>query len=879
MGSRSQARSRGFDFGTAAIEDAIARLRAASERGSDADVAFLLSQLQVLFATARPLRAGHLGERAAALADEVRSAILRAAWDMGGPRDGHAAPTPRLSLPPPLAAVRRGEPGTALIRLEDAIAESASDPAALRGRLARVTRWLAEARAPDDGVDDSFPDLDPPATWKPSHVADVVGGVPVIVSGWVEVARDAAMPPEAVGAALVAGYLAERKFVDRRRREVANLRLAMRARGRGPSEADEALAPAEAALAAMVRALAYQEHFRRQVDPSSPDPFGDGRSAASALAPAAPWLDLLPGRDARARPGRRSGWAWEPEAAPRPAGAQPGASPPCDGPPADGGDGRQVDAVAGDLAGRLALPGGEALAGRLARLAVRLDASCPARSQGIRNPESYEDLRYPIAARGEPDPRRARHLSMSPAEHAASFGGAAFEPGSAGDAGFCLPVGAVVVWPDGEAPYLRGRGWRISSDRRLFAWDGEPEPHRVLPVGGTDGPPAEGHLPNASPVPRPGYASYRGQRWYNLYGDGPLRDESLFEWHDRKMRVRAQAWARLDASVSGGGPGLSASEWRWVYWSLVGPYFGPLGWRLPPGGWRWPSGYGPEARNSVRQATSFESGPDSAPSEWSDPRHDRKWGGDFLPDRLQGHALVRLLQSREGGSPEPYLEALVACVSESAARMGPPGSDSPRRRAFDALRGRALGGRTFEEFLAHADAKAAFESAGEEEWEDEVAAYRAAMRAACRVAVVPDPQGFGPRDGPGAVLAFEEWRWDFEPEPFLVPGPLSVPEAPGGVGHDFSSDADQGAGVPGRPAGFMDPGFAKRLFLPSGHAQVLRNAAQAGDPVVPRNGPGIVSPCGRDCLPPSPGDGPHAADEAGCYRQLRDLLFGQGAGG
>jgi hypothetical protein len=704
-----------------------------------------------------------------------------------------------------------------LLRSVDVLAELTAED--LKWRLRTLVDWFEDAHTSDDGIDDSLPSMSPPIVWYDDVVTEIVDGNPITITGWVNLLTQEAVPDTAIGKAFADGYLAERKYVERLRKEIMDLRQSLAMKGRPRPEIDAMIADTEAVLEKMRRAVGFQDFFRRRLVPTLEDPFRSSTPIPSADMIAAPWREaaatngMLSQHDLDAlkvMPGR---WAWEPDHNKEVVYER---SPP-------------DDPVVDDLLARLLEVNGEDLAARFARIAVRFNAleNPKTTNRIVLNLDNVKHPLFPIAAAGEPDPRRLKPpMVLTEEAHRFSFEGNLFPRGSAGEYLFALPPGSVVVWPKGEAPYLRGRGWRVTCDRRLLAWSGDVEPDWIMPFGGVDQPPGPCEGENLSPVAYHGWVSHRGLRWWNVDGSGELSDETLYEWEDRRFRVREQAWAALKSK---GPSGLSASQWRWVHWNFIGHYFGDHSWRLPPSGWRWLGEDGPGHVAPGGKRLAFVTGLDSAPSEWSEVQHNRKWMGDVLPQRMRDHALVRALQCRPGGTTEPFVEVLLESVREAMEEINAhPG----RRKAFEDLRLKMLGGVSLDVFWERAEAQRRFDAEVAAQWATDVEDHRKWMRQNCRVAVVPDPSEVGEDHGPTAVLRFVPWTHDFAPEPLLVPEQMRMPFVPDGVGYDFTRDKDKGAGLPDKPAPFMDPGYMVKLMIPSAHAQIFENVASMGDPVV-----------------------------------------------
>jgi hypothetical protein len=703
---------------------------------------------------------------------------------------------------------------------------SAEVLASLRGdgdgfslRLKRLTSWFADAHTVAGRLDDSLPVLEPALVWRRDHVVSVsADGVPNVVSGWVGVSDDTVVADEDLGNAVLRGYSAERTFAERRARELRELRVSLAQDGMASEQLDRSLGPAERRTREGLALVADRDFYRRKLALSG-GVLGDGSDAPSVLGSTAPWRrDATTsggGRASDARDARTGRWAWNAS------GEEPA-------PRSESRD----DPVVDDLLARLLRPCGEEVAARLARLCSRLAAVDPG-AVGVRpNAENTEDRLWPIVASGEPDPRRSRYVVLDKAAHRKAFEGTDQPEGSAGEFGFALPAGAVVVWPAGEPAYLRGRGWRVGRDRGLLAWNRVCEPDRVMPFGGVDGAIGAGS-PNLSPVDREGWVPYRGLRWWNVDGGGGLWDETLFEWEDRRCRLRSIVWPRLRAAAAGEAEPLSGSEWRWVYWTLIGHYFPDDNWRLGVGRWRWPAGLGPGLRRPLRQSLTFAGGRETGPSEWNDTVfHDRKWAGSLLPASVRATSLLRAIEGRDGPPGPTFAEAVLSELDRASSEAdGSSDADSPLAR----LRRNVLGGVSYTEWWRSTEAKVAFDRDCRREYAASVARHRMWMTANCRVAYVPDPAGDGPLDGPGKPLRFVPWTPDFMPEPLSVSSHLSVRDDVADLGHDFASDPDQGVGPPGKPAEFMDPSYLVPMLRPGSEELLALNEAALHDPVSVRS--------------------------------------------
>ena len=624
------------------------------------------------------------------------------------------------------------------------------------------------------------------------------------VTGWVTIEGDQLISPERLPDALVAGYRAERLFIDRSIRAAEAMRIHLIGPSH-PSVADvrQAFSPIEARLAHVRRQVGFAEFWRRQRMVGGRAVLGDGLDTVAALTPSVPWWETARDEgfvtEAELRRVRllSSTWSWRPERE-LPAGDPPSLLP--------HGPGLGVD----DLVMALLEPGGEETAARLARFAVRLERVNPTRG-GRTGALAETRLSAPMVA-GDPDTRRLAIRMLSSAERRRLFGGGVPASGSPAESEFALPVGSVIVVPDESAPYLRGRGWSISADRRLVAWDWRGEPG-VVPVGGAGGPgrDASGAI-NRSTIPLRGSVPYRGSRWWNLEGSGVLRDETSYEWEDRRDRMRGQAWRVLEA-----GGTMSPGQWRWLCWTLMGHHAAAHD--QPPGLGRWRERERPST--PLGDEIRFAAGPSSMRGDWSDVSgHARRWARLLLPAALRGHRLHHLAESRPGGDQTPYAEAWAEALEDCPSLPGR--ACSPQQAgAFASFRRAALGHMSFDAFWERVDERKSYEARRRSAYEAGVEAHRDWMR---RHAALVEVSAEGD-------LVPVPWSPDAYPEPFCPPACMDIPAPGGQVGINFSQLADETTGPNGGAPSFLSRESLGKLFHPSAAAAMRHADPSDFDPV------------------------------------------------
>ena len=512
----------------------------------------------------------------------------------------------------------------------------------------------------------------------------------------------------------------------------------------------------------------------------------------------------------------------------------------------DGAYSRDVDG----LVLQLLSPQGEEVLSALGRLSARLSAARPDPATYVQAQPLKETRAFVVT--GDPSPGRDRIYSPTSEERDHLFSSnvrGEEAAGSAGDDQFELPAGCVLVLPRGEEAYLRGRGWRITRDRRLMAWDWQCEPGRPLPVGGVMEAAAnrwkhDDGTVNLSAVPLNGAQYYRGNRWCNRDGSGTLYDKTDYEWEDRRFRMRSTFWDELrgavlhrpDADISSiGALALHPAKWAFFFWALIGPYMTPDDWRMPPGQWRWPKGASPARDTPVQQMLRYTVGPESWRSEWTDVvNHDRKWAGDFFPSGLLKHPAMRdalrypqQLQMPPDSFTEAWLQQMKVAVQEmdTPTDTDRAGVRTAHRQAFENLKNDALGGKTLTEWWKDVEDKVTIDTQHRAEWRAKVEQHRSYMREHCSIAYVPDPEGAGPYDGPSAGIVVQRWSHDFMPEPLVLPSAFEV-DVSAEVGHDFRKDVDQGNGEPGNPATFLQTATTIKRSLSKVERQIRENEAR-----------------------------------------------------
>jgi hypothetical protein len=508
-------------------------------------------------------------------------------------------------------------------------------------------------------------------------------------------------------------------------------------------------------------------------------------------------------------------------------------------------------AILDELIARLLQPQGQEVGARLARLSLRLDAAKPPMEVtdntqaewAQRNCENGEDPNRPIVITGDPEPWRATGRQLSLAERETLFGESDPAPGSASHPDFYLPFGSVIVIPQDEPAYIRGRGWSVTRTRHLQTWDWTIDKSRVLPIGGVDSKPAEndGRI-NRSPVPLHGGVCYRGLKYWNRDGSGVLYDETLYEHEDRRARIRQQMWTLMrdkrdhygfatwrrppgwsmlgrpppamttsdddTSEAHGWAPGVPPDLWWFYYWTMVGGYMTEDDWTLGAGLWRWPQGLGPRRRMPVRDTLAYRAGPDTWPGKWNKPDFNRQWLRSILPDRLGNNLAISSLRGCESSvnhdgrvGNEPFLAAWADELLLHMKTIDTPKKDETLvngqtqwRRSFEKLKGDAFGG-SMEAYLAAAEGKMEFDRRQHEAMTTELSSHRAWMEANCTIAYIPNPEGNGPLDGPDAQIIKQPWRWDFAPEPLIAPEAFRIPALQHNGAYDFpiaeGDDANQ----------------------------------------------------------------------------------------
>ena len=438
---------------------------------------------------------------------------------------------------------------------------------------------------------------------------------------------------------------------------------------------------------------------------------------------------------------------------------------------------------------------------------------------------------------------------------------------------FELPAGRVLVLPRGDEAYLRGCGLLITRDRRLKGWDWRGEPGRPLPVGGVME--VAGNqwkhvngAANYSAVPLDGAQYYRGKRWFNRDGSGTLFDETVYEWEDRRDRIRSTFWGKLRGTMQNRqaadissivAPALHPAEWAFYFWTLTGPYMSSDDWRPPPGQWRWPDVGSPERDTPVQSALRYLVGPESWPSEWTDLKnHDRKWANDFFPSGLLAHPAMRdaLQCPPQSGEPAvPFNETWLQQMQIAFQDMDRPtdtdraGAPTAHRQAFEDLKSDALSGKSLDDWWKDAEEKIAFDARQRAEWRAEVDQHRRWMREHSLIAYIPDPEGTGPLDGPDARIVVEQWSHDFMPEPLVAPAAFDIDVSPQ-VAHDFRNDLDQGNGEPGKPASFLHLSNTIKRSLAKVEPRIRDSEVRrAGEPVIQPTGQRWLGTTGPDDLP------------------------------
>ena len=656
----------------------------------------------------------------------------------------------------------------------------------LRERAARVARWLDEARAPQAALGWSLP-----TPWPPVHRAE--GGDPRAFV-WTETLKPASGVE--VATAIAKGFVrmrARQQEWKRSRRLLADA-VQQNLPGLMP-EAAETLRGCTEAEDERASEVAYAERLVSAV-------VQGGEQGFFGLMDEVPWRERVSSVVTTRLASLPDRWQW-------PGGG--GLSKPS----VMSKDTSAAEMTACELLGA----GGIGLLGRFARAAGALDAWAflPSASKvsGVASdkrtwvPRAPAPLSAPNPDGGPPEQGRVRVLTDL--ERARLFHGEPQPSGSAGAPGFQLPVGSVIVIPDDEPAYLRGRGWRISPERRLITWSASGEPGPVMDVGGSapagagDNAPGSAWPWNGSALPLGGAVHSAGMRWSNVLGDGSLWDETPLEWEDRRDRLRSAVRARLASRQD-----LSPSEWRWAWWSLMGHCGSASDWRFGDEDWRWPAATNPYGESVVSDCTRYVAGPRTQNGEWTSPEHDALW--------------MQFAGLRHANGSTDLLTQWLDEVRERATQRA---ADPVWQSAHEAAVRTMLGGRTAQEFWA--DERLAERSARDAEggYREAVTAHRAWMRRHVRLAYVPDPCGTGPLDGPDAPVTAVSWTEEFSPEPFVVPAAMVIPMASDGQLHDFSTgdhsavpSAEQvqarcfGASAPsGRP---LQPGAPPGSSLPGG---------------------------------------------------------------
>ena len=366
--------------------------------------------------------------------------------------------------------------------------------------------------------------------------------------------------------------------------------------------------------------------------------------------------------------------------------------------------------------------------------------------------------------------------------------------GSASDPCFQLPVGAVIVLPDSEPAYIRGRGWSTMANGRLHAINAIGEKFdRVMPF----------HLPTPlraaalkiGPTPETGFSPgpraiyYRGYRWVLRRGGGARRwDETEGQGVGRVERVTKRTYAEIENGRGGtsahnpfrlpgrpnmwpfglaSGDGLTPDEIR-VFFGLTNVFhleaFGPTLEQQEA----WPAPLPVAFRGSWDR--SWENKVDFG----------RRWARASIPPEVLDTAPFRKLLGMECDPldqrtiREVLSEARLKCDSESARILKEAQDDgiyqSNNRKLLTSTRERLEYLRMIREQEQQASAK----------WDaDEVTRHHRQrgreisaeshkieldrLQLTCRLAYIPDPEV----DGSAAKIEIVEYDPAYRPEPIV----------------------------------------------------------------------------------------------------------------
>lgn len=404
-------------------------------------------------------------------------------------------------------------------------------------------------------------------------------------------------------------------------------------------------------------------------------------------------------------------------------------------------------------------PGGIDFLSRLERVRARLDSPAPER-------------RAPIVLRGDDKPT----VILSSAEHGRIFGRSVPAAESASEPGFPIPVGSVVVMPDGEPAYLRGRGMSTMRDGRLLARHSRGVNATVLPFHLPD------HLRDAALLldpppfgwaPGPEHIYFGGYRWTLRSGGGPRRfDESEYE-----MRMRSERMARRHVAEIATGQGCPPEDGvpprnpfrrpdRPNYWpfpgegALVSPQrikhlFESIGelfhaeacvlpW-LSEGPWVPGTTQVASKRSSFRNAVVVAAFPGSFDRSWESPAHERRWAqAGISPELVTRSAFcMRAGLALVPGDTDSLRDVIDAAYRDLHAQEAAGHLEREHLACLRALRkvgnARGLSDKGIEKYRQH-------RAKGIDASKSNMAARAKAM-ATVRLAYVPDPQ----RDGTDVI--------------------------------------------------------------------------------------------------------------------------------
>jgi hypothetical protein len=693
-------------------------------------------------------------------------------------------------------------------------------------KLSYLQSWFADARKHDQFLDDTLPGLNPFLIFRPQSTPLLKPVNPALLGwSWMSVRTGKLVSASDLPGMLTEGYMLERTTVDRWLRQLPRLldRIENEYQDYEPDKRQALKSLIHERVEGARVYISLTDFWRRRRSIRGVPNMGDGTDAASALGATEPWWHegviqgLLSERDTRLHNHVAGTWGWEWQ----PTHAQLDAlllkwekhgKPPPQAP------------VEPDpkLEAMLAEEGGEDIAAALGRLAVRLEKARVTDDDlnGFYTRKAPDDDGKSVPpVDGEPDVRRLKTRILTRAERERLFGKRKWPVGSPAVEGFALPVGSVVVVSDESPPYLRGRGWKITPEAKLLAWNWRGEAG-VLPVGGVTemNPFRSEDTVNRSVVPFHESIYYRGSRYWNLALSGFLHDETAYEAEDRRDRMRVRIWSKLRA-----GELITPSQWAYFFWILMGHQ--PRNELMPPAVGEWQDRYVDNPTSLFTDQLKFTASPRTQRSEWQDvKRYARKWIPFSVPKELWDHRLVRILEHRDpigNADALDFLRKVVAYARESPAfRADLP--DHPARISYLKIRNQFLGGKTPVEYFEAVEKSMAADKVQARVLADEMEAHRSWMKRHTKLVEVVET-------GPLELVPWDSMAF---PEPLVCPPCMGIEVARGPYGVDFSKTPDQGYGTPDRPAPYVNDEYLIEIFG-EGVREVLASIAERVDePIV-----------------------------------------------